>query len=131
MSEAKKAEPIPHEEWVAEATRLFGADARKWRFVCPVCGHVASTQDWLDAGASESAVAFSCVGRYAGAKRDAFGLNPGKVKSGELPPADGDGPCNYAGGGLFAINPVKVLHEGQVQAVFAFAAPEPTNPNGG
>ena len=39
------------EEWKAEATRRFGPDMLKWRFRCPMCGHVASVQDFKDAGA--------------------------------------------------------------------------------
>lgn len=37
------------EEWKAEATRRFGPDMLKWRFRCPMCGHVASVQDFKDA----------------------------------------------------------------------------------
>lgn len=89
-------------EWRAEAARRYGADAKSWRFRCPACGHVASVADWDAAGAPEGAVAFSCVGRYieAGAPREAF-LAKG-----------GPGPCTYAGGGLFKLNPVTVLPDG-------------------
>lgn len=30
------------EEWQAEGKRRFGEDVKKWRFVCPMCGHVAA-----------------------------------------------------------------------------------------
>lgn len=83
------------EEWHKEAERRFGSDKMKWRFKCPVCGYSASVQDYKDAGAPEGAVAFSCIGRYTRAAREAF------VKGGK-------GPCNYAGGGLFRLNPVQV-----------------------
>ena len=97
-----------HEEWVAEATRRFGSDAMKWKFVCPSCGHVSSVQDWKDAGAEEGAVAYSCVGRFlTGPVKDAFS------RSG--------GPCNYAGGGLFRINPVTVRMGMSEHYVFDFA----------
>lgn len=103
---------MTHEEWRAEAVRLFGADPKKWRFVCPACGHVASVQDRLDVDA-RTAVAFSCVGRWTGAARPAFGAGAGA------------GPCNYAGGGLFGLNPVTVTYpDGASQDVFAFAEPE-------
>jgi hypothetical protein len=60
-------------------------------------------------GASEGAVAFSCVGRYL----DADGTMAFKLAG---------GPCNYAGGGLFKINPVTVIDdEGRKHTVFAFA----------
>lgn len=102
---------MAHAEWVAEGTRRFGADHMKWRFVCPSCGHVASVQDWKDAGASEGEVAFSCVGRHTGA-------------GGELAFRKQGGPCNYAGGGLFRLNPVMVLTPDGVRPCFAFAPPE-------
>lgn len=85
-------------EWKAEGERRFGKNMMKWRFVCPACGHVASTQDWKDAEASENTVAFSCVGRYLSkTPREAFAADKTKP-----------GPCNYAGGGLFGLNPLEV-----------------------
>jgi hypothetical protein len=97
-------------EWRAKAAELFGPCNLDWRFICPSCGHVASVQDWEDADAPATAAAFSCVGRWSGAAREAFGK--------------GDGPCNYAGGGLFRLNPVAVVDpDGHVMHVFAFAEP--------
>lgn len=89
------------EEWKAEAVRRFGTDPMSWKFVCPSCGHVASVKDWRDLGASEGEVAFSCVGRHVESASAAF-------------KKDG-GPCNYAGGGLFRLNPVKVVFEDDPQ----------------
>ena len=55
------------EEWKAEATRRFGPDMLKWRFRCPMCGHVASVQDFKDAGAKSPNCAYQeCLGRYTG-----------------------------------------------------------------
>ena len=99
---------LTHAEWTAEAEKRFGTGAMKWRFVCPVCGHVATVQDWKDAGAQEGAVAFSCVGRWAESPRKAFG-GDGKP-----------GPCDYTGGGLFRLNPVTVTYEGIEHQVFEF-----------
>lgn len=102
-----------HEAWLAEARRRFGDDARTWSFLCPVCGWRASVQDWKAAGAPEGAVAFSCVGRWRPNPRDAFG-------------GEGAGPCNYAGGGLFALNPVRVtMPDGTHHDVFQFAERAP------
>jgi hypothetical protein len=99
---------LTHDEWMAEGTKRFGADMMSWRFVCPRCGHVATPADWRAAGAPQSAAAFSCVGRWLpGEPRDAFKPGPG--------------PCNYAGGGLFRLNPVHVLEDGKRHEVFAFA----------
>lgn len=102
---------VTWEEWKAEARQLFGDDPLDWAFVCPVCGHRATVRDWRAAGASEGMIAFSCIGRSAGAKREAFGKGPRKK-----------GPCNYAGGGLFALNPVSVAYpDGATRATFEFA----------
>lgn len=94
-------------EWLQEAERRFGSNIRAWRFVCPSCGHIASVQEWADSGAGEGEVAFSCVGRNLPGSKRIF---------------DKPGPCNYAGGGLFQLNPVTVVHEdGAESRVFAFA----------
>ena len=106
---------LTHEEWFAEGRRRFGPRIENWRWECPVCKHVASGQDWKDAGAPEGAIAFSCVGRWLPGSRDALA-------------GEGPGPCNYIGGGLFALNPV-VIDDGRV-AVFEWAParPEVTRP---
>lgn len=94
-------------QWLEEGKRRFGAETAQWRFVCPSCGHVASVKDWQDAGAEEGEVAFSCVGRHLPNPRH-LGGKPG--------------PCNYAGGGLFQLNPIYVMHEDGVESrMFAFA----------
>lgn len=100
---------ITHEEWTKEAIERFGDDPLDWRFVCPSCEHVASVRDWKEAGAAEGEVAFSCVGRHA--KNPSTMLDKSKA-----------GPCNYAGGGLFKLNPVRVVFEdGQCREAFEFA----------
>ena len=99
---------LTHAEWLAEGTALFGPAVADWRWVCPVCAHVTSIAEWRDAGAPEGAYAFSCVGRWLPEARDAF--------------AKGAGPCNYAGGGLFRLNPVIVrLPNGEDHHVFEWA----------
>lgn len=97
------------DEWVTKGTTLFGPDRNKWRFVCPVCGHVATPKDWSAVGAGDGEVAFSCVGRRIEGSKQAFEQK-------------GVGPCTYAGGGLFKLNPVHVkTPDGQEHDVFAFA----------
>lgn len=96
------------EEWMAEGRRRFGDDINAWRFICPVCKHVAAVRDWRALGEHDAA-GFSCVGRWLVKSRDAFR-------------EDGPGPCNYAGGGLFALNPVEVVFpDGRRVHAFAFA----------
>ncbi|VTU44314.1 VVA0879 family protein [Variovorax sp. RA8] len=101
--------PLSADEWRAQAIHLFGADALRWRFVCPSCGHVAAVEDWKNAGATQSQAGFSCVGRYTGADDSNTFKKAG-------------GPCNYAGGGLIGLNPVQVIGDsGRITRMFAFA----------
>ena len=96
-------------EWRAEAVRRFGENPLDWKFVCPSCGHVAKVSDWKDAGAKDTNAGFSCVGRWLDASDENTFKNQG-------------GPCQYAGGGLFRINPVIVTREdGEEADFFAFA----------
>jgi hypothetical protein len=81
----------------AEAIKRFGPDPLAWRFVCPSCGHIASIRDWKNVGAPPNAAGFSCVGRWNGSKQKML------TKKG--------GPCNYAGGGLFQLNPQPIVDE--------------------
>ncbi|MFH1609603.1 MAG: VVA0879 family protein, partial [Candidatus Bipolaricaulota bacterium] len=99
-------------EWRALGRRLFGDDEDRWRFECPVCGFVATPADWRAAGATGGEVAFSCIGRHVEGSAEAF-VDRGK------------GPCTYAGGGLFRLNPVEVVDEkGGIHEVFAFSTKE-------
>lgn len=100
---------LTHRGWLDEARHRFGDDQMNWAFVCPVCKHIQTAQDYRDAGAPSSAVGFSCVGRWVAGSKDAFHDK-------------GAGPCTYAGGGLFRLNPVKVtLEDGIEMSAFAFA----------
>lgn len=95
------------EEYLAEGERLFGKDRMTWRFVCPSCGNIMCAKDYKEAGAPESAVAFSCVGRWLpGTTATIF--------------EKGKGFCNYAGGGLFGLNPVTVTDGDKEHRVFEF-----------
>ncbi|AZO45917.1 hypothetical protein EJ076_34960 [Mesorhizobium sp. M7D.F.Ca.US.005.01.1.1] len=99
---------IEKADWLAAGRERYGDETHLWRFKCPSCGHVASVKDWQDAGAPEGAVAFSCVGRY---------------RKGDIGHVWGDKqPCDYAGGGLFKLNPIHV-DDGQPEphTVFDFA----------
>jgi len=108
---------LTHAEWLAEGKRRFGEDFNKWRFVCPVCGFVQSVQDYKDAGAPQDAVAFSCVGRWRKDAQDAMTASPAFVTKAK--------PCNYAGGGLFRLNPITVVFDdGTESQAFAFEGEE-------
>lgn len=99
---------LSYEEWIEEGKALFGEDADMldWKFVCPACGHIASARDYKAAGATEGAVAFSCIGRWLPTSSEAFSKKPG--------------PCNYAGGGLLKVHPLAVAG----RDVFDFARPQ-------
>lgn len=107
-------------DWRAEGARLFGEDIMKWRFRCPVCGHIATPEDFRkfkDTGATPSSATNECIGRYL-PKDERHGDrehgNP-KVKQ----------PCDYAGYGLFRLSPVEVEQpDGKKTHCFAFAEPE-------
>lgn len=80
------------EAWKAEGRKRFGEDFFKWRFKCPMCGHVAAVEDfrqYADQGAEPDCSYVECIGRYTGAP------GPEKVK-------DASG-CNWAAYGLFGI----------------------------
>jgi len=104
---------MTYDEWRAEAERRFGKDSSAWRFACPSCGHVASVADYRAAGAPDTAIAFSCVGRWTGA-------DGSKAFAGK------GGPCNYAGGGFIGLNPVRVRDvDGKALRLFDFAPTAP------
>lgn len=113
---------MTYAQWVAEGTRLFGEDRMKWRFVCPSCGVKTSVAEYQAVGASENAVAFSCIGRFVpteqrGSVVPAFA--GGEQVTGSRPRIG----CTYAGGGLFRINPIHVedpKKPGVVHQLFAF-----------
>lgn len=108
---------ILHKEWEEMGTKLFGEDQMKWKFTCPVCGHIASMQDYKDAGAPQEEVAVSCIGRWTGIKRK---LDDSGNSNGH--------PCDYSGYGLFKLNPVKVIFEdGKENNIFNFSETCMTN----
>ena len=113
-----KMQEMTYEEWMKRGTELFGEDQMKWKFICPICRHVASAQDYKDAGAPQGAIGFSCIGRYIKSTRRAFGDEN----------SDTNGhPCDYTGGGLFKLNPLKITHEGEEFQYFDFAEGKKNN----
>ena len=99
---------MTEKEWREKGTRLYGEDVKNWKFKCPSCGYIASVNEWKDAGDDGGQSGFSCIGRLLGSKK------PMGDKTG--------GPCNYAGGGLFRINPVEITTKsGETVYYFDFA----------
>lgn len=109
-------EQMNRAQWFAEGVRRFGADQMAWKFVCPSCGHVATVQDWKDAGASEPDVGFNCIGRFKG--------DPEVTAKAAFRRAGG--PCNYTSGGLFKIHELEVAYNGVNHPMFRFADMPPS-----
>src|SRR5690606_12328625 len=89
---------MTQEEWQAEGIRRFGKDLLKWRFVCPVCKHVQSVQDFKDLNRLDvlpDLSYYNCIGRYQDTCR--------RFEE------EGPGPCDYTTGGLFNFCPLRVL----------------------
>lgn len=106
----EKLKTIEYSEWITEAFKRY--PDKNITFVCPVCGYRQSVNDLKEAGAGEGSWGFSCIGRVMPNCRNAFGGNKNGWK----------GPCNYAGGGLIRLNPVRVRFEdGTVHDYFDFA----------
>jgi len=111
-------------EWRAEGARLFGDDMMKWRFRCPICGHVAAVDDfrkYKDKGANPSAATQECIGRYYPKNKcvKAFGEDD------EKPNPKIKQPCDYAGWGLLRVSPVEVeFPDGKKVHSFAFDGTE-------
>ena len=92
---------MTRDEWQAEAIRRFGDDMMNWAFICPSCKTRITIDDYRKAKAPTGAIAFSCVGRWLYDRQEFLGEK--KMKKGKV--------CNYSGGGLFNINPLKVDDE--------------------
>lgn len=107
---SKSPEKISHADWLKKAKELFGDDTQEWVFKCPMCKHEASVAEYQAAGADEGEVGFSCIGRHLEGRSAMY--------------SEGPGPCDYAGGGLFRLNPVHVVMDDEcTRETFEFGAP--------
>jgi hypothetical protein len=94
---------IKHADWLEEGKRLFGPDAKDWKFVCISCGTVQSAREFHAAGVKPCGqyLGFSCIGRWS------------KTMG-----------CDWTLGGLFTIHTKEVIGEdGKATPVFEFAPP--------
>lgn len=104
---------MTRDEWLQKGKELFGEDMLKWRFVCPSCSHVQTPEDfrpYSEQGVTPDTAYMNCIGRYDG--------------HGDVPILSGQGPCNYTSGGLFNLNPIKVIHGAKGIWAFAFDTSE-------
>lgn len=101
---------LTEDQWNARGQELFGLDHLKWRFKCPICGHVAAVEDFkpfADKGATPNSATNECIGRYT------KGVDALSEKTAQ--------PCNYAGYGLLRLSPVLVKRpDGSEVHCFAF-----------
>lgn len=100
---------ITKEKWLERGRELFGEDPLKWQFVCPMCGHIQTPEDFRqfkDRSAKPEYAYFNCIGRFTDGK-SCFD----KTK---------DGPCDYTSGGLFCFAPIVVIDGSCETPVFAF-----------
>jgi hypothetical protein len=67
------------DEWLVEGEKRFGKDKMKWKFKCPMCGHVASIEEFINIGVDANVAYVDCIGRYTGKgspkKGDTSGCN--------------------------------------------------------
>lgn len=105
--------------WLEKAIKLYGENAGVWKFKCPCCETVQTAMDFVNAGLSKkdagTSIAKECIGRYLPKKQKA--ISEKKIIKGE--------PCDYAGYGLFRLNPIEIeMDDGRMQYAFAFADEE-------
>ncbi len=83
---------ITQEQWLEEGRQLFGNDMKQWKFVCPNCGNVQTSQDFRDRGIDPNGkVFYSCIGRFSN-----------RLERGTI--GDNKSPCDYTLGGLFVFS---------------------------
>lgn len=101
---------ISVEKWREKGKELYGEDAKKWKFRCPMCGHIQTAEDFRNNNLDpDGRVYYSCIGRWV----------------------RGSG-CDWTLGGLLTVHTLEIITEdGNKVPVFEFAddpdAPEPTN----
>ncbi len=104
---------MSYDEWVDRGVELFGHDRFDWKFVCPSCGNVQCPRDfepYKDRGVTPDTAYFNCIGRYDGHM--------------DVDICSGKSPCNYASGGLFNLNKLRVIGlDGKEHRIFKFAEP--------
>lgn len=71
---------------------------KNWKFVCPVCEHVQSCNDFEEIGKDRSHAMFNCIGRF-------------KKSVG----------CDYTMGGLFTLNKTVIVKDFLAHKVFEMA----------
>ena len=79
-------------DWEAQIIERFGENPDNWKFVCPACGHVQSTADFMEINQDPNLAYSCCIGRYKG-------VNDKTGKHG----------CDYTVNGLIHLNKTTVI----------------------
>lgn len=111
MRETMSTIQITYEQWHAKGVERYGNDMKTWRFTCPMCKKDTIAQEWIDHKADKQ-IGVSCIGRQYDKKQSAFFTK-------NIKPIG----CDYAGYGLFKMNPIHVeitTDEGSKEIVDAF-----------
>lgn len=104
---------LTYEEWIEEAKSLFGHPIDV-AFKCPLCGHTATTREYLKVGTPMNRVGRECIGRWTNCR-------PGKDPPPTMGVVANGGPCDYTGFGRLKLNPVTVIFpSGKKIDVFEF-----------
>lgn len=108
--QVEKSKIMTSEQWHREGERRFGVELLNWRYVCPMCGHIACGRDFEAIGVSPMNGAMECIGRY--------------YRRGRAVEGDSSG-CNWTAAGLYGIpngkGIVVVLNDGRAFECFDFA----------
>jgi hypothetical protein len=101
------------DQWREAALANGGGDFMQTKFRCPLCKHVATPQDFKDAGSNPESAATQCIGRVTGAY--------GGMHVKETPMLQ---PCDWAAFGLFGTLDTGIIvmtPDGKEVNVFSFA----------
>lgn len=89
---------IQYDDWLVEMRRRY-PNRNDVAFVCPVCHHRQTVGQFVAAAGDDGLrmAGFACIGRLMPKDQTSEAFS-GK-----------EGPCSYAGGGLFRLNPIVVV----------------------
>lgn len=115
MSGSTQTAPVPVAAWRERVAAAGDGNPLDARFVCPLCGNVASPRQFTAAGVQPERAFQNCIGRFTGAK--------GNLSSPQPVPQ----PCDWAAYGLFGTLNAGTqieLEDGSICWVFDLAEPE-------
>lgn len=109
-----------YSEWLQEGRKRFGEDIKKWKFVCPACGHIQSVSDFVSLGLDPNNAFQECIGRHNGNAKPAHEHS-----------VDGCDWCSYGLFGTLGKGIIVITEDGKQMEVFDFAQAESEEDNDG